>query len=111
MYEIGRVVRSREVAASRPITAHHAWRVVDGVRRSMYSHGYTDTAYRWSRGVNTSDIAPTRLNRRGFWAFKRLTGSLKDYGGAFVRIGRVKLWGKIVEHRYGYRAEFAKVVR
>lgn len=45
-------------------------------------------------------------NGAGFYAFKSITQLIEDraYGQC---IGQVYLWGQIVEHTRGYRAEFA----
>lgn len=49
----------------------------------------------------------------GVYAFKTLAELKADVGerapGGYC-YGQVKLWGRIVEHEYGYRAEYARVL-
>lgn len=46
----------------------------------------------------------------GVHAWKTLDGA-KEYAGGIMEvvIGRVELWGEVVEHERGYRAEFAAI--
>lgn len=55
---------------------------------------------------------PTTVNHAGVWAFKdeeRAAKKAIDEGYGWV-VGRVKLWGTVIEHDYGYRAENALIV-
>src|SRR5574341_1201369 len=49
-------------------------------------------------------------NGRGFWAWRTrcLTRENRTRG---ARVRKVFLWGQVVEHQLGYRAEFCKVLK
>lgn len=68
--------------------------------------------YVWEPGVQ----GPTEIQASlGFHAFKTLEGARAYYGYASVKapvvFGEIALWGTVVEHEEGYRAEFASIVR
>lgn len=46
----------------------------------------------------------------GVYAFKERKTAISQLGQNFYAIGTVKLWGQIVEHETGYRAEYGKIV-
>lgn len=51
---------------------------------------------------------PSDGGHDGVHAWKTMRGVL-EYTGGWGIIGRVKLWGEVVEHEDGYRAEFGRV--
>lgn len=58
---------------------------------------------------------PSDYGCSGVWAFKEMKNAMGKYNqcnriikNAFI-MGSVKMWGKIVEHELGYRAEFARI--
>lgn len=53
-------------------------------------------------------MLPTQHNTHGIhaWRFKPWAYA---YSGGVRVLGRVKLWGQIVEHQDGYRAQYAKI--
>lgn len=54
---------------------------------------------------------PSDHGDEGIWAFKEKNRAIyKMLQGANTVYGSVKLWGKIIEHELGYRAEYAKIV-
>lgn len=110
------------------IIAFRVWRVgQDGVLISSY------TDHRWLPGATmkshrpvADDDAAGGSGRTGVHGWKSVF-ELVDYSkeltlsgcnisrdryenGNTIVIGRVKLWGNVVEHSRGYRAEFAKIV-
>jgi hypothetical protein len=53
----------------------------------------------------------TREEHNGVYAFKACKDFLKQMENAGLEVyGRVALWGDVIEHELGYRAEYAKVV-
>jgi hypothetical protein len=60
----------------------------------------------------THEAGPDAVCACGIWALRqrggaeRLMGSYRDSGGA-TALGRVALWGRIIEHENGWRGQFA----
>ncbi len=88
------------------------WRVWRIDKLGQLRSGYKDTI--WAPGMPmTGDVK----HDYGIHAFKalddRVHHAAAEYGSGgtiSVAIGRVALWGEVIEHEHGYRAEFAKVV-
>lgn len=55
---------------------------------------------------------PSIHNSYGVHAFKSLNQAMQYFDGHFMvaAFGKVKLWGRVIEHEYGYRAEWAQIV-
>lgn len=45
----------------------------------------------------------------GVFAFKEMSRVMKDFSGMPLIYGTVYLWGDIVEHKIGYRAQYAGI--
>lgn len=114
MCMIGKAVKVRHVKPSRPIIAVRFWdRGFDGEVHSVFRYGVV-----WPKG-KPMQSPPPRLRDwpgdvLGFWAYKpKLVMRTQDFlgytKGSTFR-GKIKLWGKVVEHEDGYRAEFAQRV-
>lgn len=89
------------------IIAVRAWRLgPDGLLRSMYMADYVWTP-RDIEKIHDQDIA----RGYGFHAYKTLERVRGEYCGLGVVYGEVALWGEVIEHDWGYRAEYAKVIR
>jgi len=98
-----------------PILAHRAWRVAhkphDGWLRSIYANGLSGDWAVWRPGEPHRALcrhhdAPHSACGCGVYAAK----SLPDVAGldeGWV-IGEVSLWGRVVEHEHGYRAQWAQ---
>ena len=85
------------------LVAYRIWRI-DRNRLISLSAGYV-----WKPGTN----GPADVDVYGFYAFKELSGALEMSGGDrsySYAVGKVSLWGEIVEHKFGYRAQFAKII-
>jgi hypothetical protein len=83
------------------IIGHRAWRVHNGLLQSMA----VDTV--WAPNEVMEGIPDNGL---GVHAFKTASAVLTEYGcHGPVAIGTVLLWGEVIEHELGYRAEFGKV--
>jgi len=94
------------------IVAYRAWQVVEGHLHSMLM-----SAYRWTpRAVERIEIPPSEVSPTGFYSFKELEKAFKEYGGGAcsmyvggVAFGEVLLWGTVIEHERGYRAQCCKI--
>ena len=83
------------------ITAWRTWRVRDG-----YLVSPVVVVYWAPREAMQGDVI-----ENGVYAFKRKTDALNEYTvrcGEVAVLGQVALWGEVVEHEHGYRAEFGK---
>lgn len=87
------------------VTAWRCWRINKGFLRSCFVESI------WAPG---EPMTGTPNSHFGIHAWKTLAKTL-DYGlhdvaggGPFV-IGQIELWGDIIEHEHGYRAEFAAI--
>ena len=88
------------------IIAWRCWRVADGWLRSVYMDTFWGPHEPMEGNVNTD----------GVHAWKKMSDAI-TYGliggvhgaGARVVIGTVAMWGEVIEHEIGYRAQFAKI--
>jgi len=100
-----------EETAFGEVLGHRVWRLpLHGL--SVTSCYRTD--YIWSPGkIEEEKAALVRdRNAMGFHAWNnpnRAVGYAMSIGLGVV-IGRVKLWGIVIHHQHGYRAQFAKIV-
>ena len=111
------------VRRGKPIVAFRAWRLTRGGNLRSTSQNF-----RWNKnGVTTAGIAPDKAkkmsyfntwgirqcstieNNDGLWAFKTPTAVDRQFGRYGYKVGVVLLWGRVVEHRNGYRAEHARI--
>lgn len=77
--------------------------------------------YAWQPGVPVRDISYDPKNRIqeqnmvGIWSFKDRDGLLNDFLSGWegieypIVIGTAWLWGTIIEHEKGYRAQYAAI--
>lgn len=87
------------------ITGYRIWNLRDG--------------FLWAFGVNRAwgpnepmKGEPAENNMEGVWAFKEQSDAVHkicDNIGKELVLGSVKMWGTIIEHKIGYRSEFARV--
>jgi hypothetical protein len=85
------------------IIGHRVWRVTGGLLRSMA----VDTV--WAPNEVMEGI-PHIENGQGVHAFKTESLALTEYAGLpDIAVGTVLLWGDVIEHELGYRAQFGKV--
>jgi len=89
------------------IVGYRVWRI-DRNRLTSLSAGYV-----WKPGTN-GPAQGMDAGSGGFYAFKELSEALELSGPRSRRypyaVGKVSLWGEIVEHEFGYRAEYAKII-
>jgi hypothetical protein len=105
MCQIGDEIRVLRIPKSKPIIAYRAWGVYGG---TLHPLSYTRALDEWLGVTSRADKCPTKLNRHGLWCYK--TPSLRQsrllHGEAF---GTIAIYGRVVEHMYGYRAEYAEI--
>lgn len=112
MCMIGRHERVLKVSAREPLLAYKVFSRILGappnslVPQHQRQHGFYSvpggefaTEYK-VRGSYQSHILPVRNNDAGFWAYK----SRRDWVGESA--ATVRLWGKVIAHKNGYRAQF-----
>lgn len=113
----GRGIRVHRVPKKRPIVAWRVWRLPVnwhdfGLLRSEYINEM------WELVEKTADIIPsmpstsgknTRGYTSGIHAFKTEYGLTTSYPNYIIK-GQVALWGKVVEHVNGYRAQHARIL-
>lgn len=95
-----------------PIIAYRIWRLSPKHRFQLYSMANSTC---WTPGeIMITDFAPdsTKYRYHGIHAWKTMGDLLdyldfRNYNYDICIVGKVALWGKIVEHKKGYRAEFA----
>ena len=116
----------REGIIAGEIIGHRCWRIEDGLLRSVYQQDV------WKPKVPLEGRELGDWDSRGIHAWKEVGGHFFDYirnylntasdrymnlilYGAYRKekpamvTGTVYLWGDVVEHERGYRAEFARV--
>lgn len=65
--------------------------------------------FEWQPGVNKAIGLPSEEGEVGLHAHRHMQGLFKQEGTYWQAIGTVLMWGDVVEHEAGYRAEFARV--
>ncbi len=88
------------------IIGYRAWVLGHELLRSVHAD------YTWTPGVQVAHERP-RAHGTGFHAFKTLRQAVEIYScyatGAEVVFGSIAMWGDVIEHQNGYRAEFAAI--
>ena len=109
------------------IIAYRAWGIIQegeykGLLGSMVvPYVWLPKAINKSGGIPNAALARTKdysstwcsdtLEDDGFYAFKNIDKAASEYSpGPCVVLGRVALWGNVIEFTEGYRAEYAKVL-
>ena len=119
------MMNKEELLVIEPIIGYRIWSIVDKDNHYNFTDrlkcSYSILNYTWRKGVNRAeckycDSIPGFNCCCGFYAFKNLNYLEEDnicIGGlensvSFI-FGEVELFGKIIEHEFGYRAEKANV--
>lgn len=110
----------RHIPKSKAIVAYRYWRVFRPLGPGMPKLQSVHRDTMWGRGDQTAD-QPVRLQqgffdsngKAGFYAYRSKTAALRDRrtlpeGATFV-LGTVELWGDVVEHQRGFRAQRVRV--
>lgn len=87
------------------IEGFRAWRIFNGCLVSLC----VDDVWLPGEPMTATDVSEDNTN--GAHAFKTLPDAISySRGYENSAVGRVKLWGQIIEHELGYRAEFSKPI-
>lgn len=82
--------------------------------RGDYHHSFT-TRYHFGGTFRTDppdvNAHDSLGNARGFWAWGKKELATVRTGYVDRRTYEVRMWGRVVKHRLGYRAEYMKIVR
>src|SRR4051812_13449700 len=116
MSEVSSTVRGAPDAIE-PIRAWRVWRAsIDGVAGQATLHSLADRWTPWRPGETLearcpsgAHLAPSAECTCGVYAHKTRKAAIKHarmVSGAIL--GEVELWGKVVEHEHGYRAQYAR---
>jgi len=95
------------------IIAYRAWRVINrGWVRSGDDrlHSVLIKDYVW----HLNEPASGDVRTHGIYSRRDVVRSREEYfyfvGTAPLLFGKVKIWGEVVEHEWGYRSQFGKIV-
>lgn len=87
------------------ILAWRGWRVTEqGFLRSMSANVV------WGPGEPMDGKTKSTEEHCGVYAYKKLRDFLSQVSDGLDVYGQVALWGDVIEHELGYRAEWAKIV-
>jgi hypothetical protein len=91
------------------VGAFIGWRVWKVRATQMLLESYSQP-YIWLPG-EPSEGKPSDDGNEGIWAFRSPDDAKRKFDGARARmaLGSVWLWGDVIEHADGYRAQFAEV--
>ena len=91
------------------LTAYRAWKMdvlpTEGAWLTSLNWGGE-----WRGAIVRSDRRPRRGNEAGYYAFKHPRAAAQYVDGKDTVLGTVRLWGRVVEHEGGYRAERCQVM-
>jgi hypothetical protein len=95
------------------IIAYRAWRVIKpGWFRSGDDrlHSVLIKHYVW----HPDEPASGDVRTHGIYSLREVIRSKEEYfysvGRALLLFGKVKIWGEVIEHEWGYRSQFGKIV-
>jgi len=95
------------------VIAYRAWQVFklawyQRVQDRLHSVYVRD--YIW----HPDEPASGDVQTHGIYSFRDVIRCQREYGywylGGPLLFGKVKIWGEVVEHEWGYRSQFAKIV-
>jgi hypothetical protein len=83
------------------IIGHRCWRIMNDKLWSMIIDYYW-IPHKFAEGDVKND---------GVHSFKEVLSAMyyAQHSGAIVVIGTIKMWGEVVEHERGYRAQYARI--
>lgn len=89
-----------------------AWKML-GVTSNPAGDAFLCSPYQketiWRPGaVMKASGKPSELAAHGFYAWKTRADSTRETQGTVL--AKMMLWGDVVEHEYGYRAEYARIL-
>lgn len=87
------------------LTAVRGWKIgSDGFLHSMSA----DVV--WAPGEPMDGKTKAGEEHCGIFAYKKARDFLRAHGTSLHIYGKVHLWGDVIEHELGYRAEYAKII-
>jgi hypothetical protein len=95
------------------IIAYRAWRVIDA-RWLRKGDNRLHSVYMRNYVWHPDEPASGDVRTDGIYSFRDAVRSREEYrydahDGPLL-FGKVKIWGEIVEHEWGYRSQFGKIV-
>jgi hypothetical protein len=109
MCKLGKFVKIIEISEQDALNGYRRWakRRRDTFTPLFFSH---IPGSDWVKGKTiASDRLPKQRNKNGLWCWSEKKKNDESYS-SFTK-GQIKIWGTIVVHEYGYRAQFAKIVK
>ena len=101
-------VRVGEIIGYRGWRVDGLWRVRQGDDRRLSSIYIRD--YVWQ----PDQPASGNVRSHGIYSFRDVVRSRREFAypvsSGPLLFGRVKIWGEVVEHEWGYRSQFARIV-
>lgn len=64
----------------------------------------------WAPGEPMYGNVKASIDHNGCYAYKHARDFLKKHAGGLQIYGKVAMWGRVIEHELGYRAEWAKII-
>jgi hypothetical protein len=95
------------------IIGYRAWRVPN---QSWFKRGYERlcSVYISEFAWDPEKPAYGDVRIHGIYSFRKVVRSREEYGYSIptgtLLFGKVKIWGEVVEHEWGYRSQFAKII-
>jgi len=93
------------------IIAWRCWRVTS---TGFLCSVFRSTVWNWktdSKGNGAQMTGNVDQERGGVYAWKTRAQAMRYAPAQPIVIGQVRLWGEVVEHQRGYRAQFARIDR
>lgn len=87
------------------VVAWRAWNWDGSYLRGVHSRWSSDT---FEATCTHCEVVPSWDHVCGVYAAKRPSDVHIFHGGSWI-IGRVEMWGNVIEHEYGYRASHARI--
>lgn len=89
------------------VVGWRAWNWDGSCLRGVHSRWQSET---FEATCTHCDVVPSWDHVCGVYAVKRPGDVYVFHGGSWI-IGRVEMWGDVVEHEYGYRASHARITK
>ena len=100
--------------SNEPIVAWRVWRLVTNGKSAILRSCWTGDVWEAGYPMTAKEELSGDQKQNGVHAFKRETqpkgydhGMPRDIRDELVVHGKISLWGRVIEHEDGYRAQFA----
>ena len=95
------------------IIGYRAWRVIELGRLRQCEDRLRSVAI-WEYVWEPDKPASGDVQVHGVYSFRNVVRSRDDYANVLgcgpLLFGKVKIWGEVVEHEWGYRSQFARII-